>query len=44
MADADEDTIPRSANIGEDSDLTDETQDFRFLYTYVTHQFKPACG
>ena len=31
MADADEDVIPRSGNSGEDGDLTDETQDFRFL-------------
>lgn len=30
MADADEDVIPRGA-VGEDGDLTDETQDFRFL-------------
>jgi hypothetical protein len=30
MADADEDVIPRGAG-GEDGDLTDETQDFRFL-------------
>ena len=31
MADADEDTIPRGGASGEDGDLTDETQDFRFL-------------
>ena len=31
MADADEDIIPRGAASGEDGDLTDETQDFRFL-------------
>jgi tRNA-splicing endonuclease subunit Sen54 len=33
MADADEDVIPRSGASGEDADLTDETQDFRFLAT-----------
>ncbi|WPH04580.1 putative tRNA-splicing endonuclease subunit sen54 [Acrodontium crateriforme] len=31
MADADEDVIPRSGPMGEDTDLSDETQDFRFL-------------
>lgn len=31
MADADEDVIPRSGPVGEDVDLSDETQDFRFL-------------
>jgi len=31
MADADEDVIPRSGPAGEDVDLSDETQDFRFL-------------
>ncbi|KAK4494185.1 hypothetical protein PRZ48_014483 [Zasmidium cellare] len=31
MADADEDVIPRGPSKGEDVDLSDETQDFRFL-------------
>lgn len=31
MADADEDSVPRSAPLAEDIDLSDETQDFRFL-------------
>ena len=31
MADADEDIIPRGTASGEDGDLTDETQDFRFF-------------
>ncbi|KAF7186471.1 putative tRNA-splicing endonuclease subunit sen54 [Pseudocercospora fuligena] len=31
MADADEDVIPRGGTGGEDVDLSDETQDFRFL-------------
>lgn len=31
MADADEDIIPTSHASAEDGDLTDETQDFRFL-------------
>lgn len=32
MADADEDAIPRGGGLaGEDVDLSDETQDFRFL-------------
>jgi hypothetical protein len=34
MADADEDIIPRGAASGEDGDLTDETQDFRFLASF----------
>lgn len=33
MADADEDVIPRAGASGEDVDLSDETQDFRFLTT-----------
>ena len=33
MADADEDTIPRLGASTEDTDLTEETQDFRFLAT-----------
>ncbi|EME78403.1 uncharacterized protein MYCFIDRAFT_80820 [Pseudocercospora fijiensis CIRAD86] len=31
MADADEDVVPRGGTGGEDVDLSDETQDFRFL-------------
>ena len=31
MADADEDVIPSGGTAAEDTDLTDETQDFRFL-------------
>ena len=31
MADVDEDAIPRSNLAAEDVDLSDETQDFRFL-------------
>lgn len=31
MAGDDEDIIPRSTNLAEEGDLTDETQDFRFL-------------
>lgn len=31
MADADEDVIPRTGPSAEDIDLSDETQDFRFL-------------
>lgn len=31
MADADEDAMPRMGTGGEDTDLSDETQDFRFL-------------
>lgn len=31
MADADEDVMPRGASRGDDVDLSDETQDFRFL-------------
>ena len=31
MADADEDVIPRSGPSAEQVDLSDETQDFRFL-------------
>jgi hypothetical protein len=36
MADADEDFIPRGPDVG-DIDLSDETQDFRFLlnFSYV---------
>ena len=33
MADADEDEIPRPGLSGEETDLTEETQDFRFLST-----------
>lgn len=31
MADANEDVIARGGTLAEDADLTDETQDFRFL-------------
>jgi tRNA-splicing endonuclease subunit Sen54 len=31
MVDADEDAMPRMGTGGEDTDLSDETQDFRFL-------------
>lgn len=31
MADADEDVIPRTGPSTDDIDLSDETQDFRFL-------------
>lgn len=31
MADADEDVMPRGMSKGDDVDLSDETQDFRFL-------------
>lgn len=31
MADVDEDVIPRIGSGGQDTDLSDETQDFRFL-------------
>jgi len=31
MADADEDVIPRMGPSADDIDLSDETQDFRFL-------------
>lgn len=31
MADADEDVIPRSGPMAEEVDLSEETQDFRFL-------------
>lgn len=35
MADADEDTIPRNGpSVGEEVDLSDETQDFRFLANF----------
>lgn len=33
MADADEDVIPRGPEVG-DIDLSDETQDFRFLLSF----------
>jgi hypothetical protein len=33
MADADEDALPRGNTASEEPDLTDETQDFRFLAT-----------
>lgn len=37
MADVDEDVIPRGPGHEEDIDLSDETQDFRFLlaFSYV---------
>lgn len=37
MADVDEDVIPRGPGHKEDIDLSDETQDFRFLlaFSYV---------
>lgn len=38
MADADEDVMPRGAGGGEDLDLSDETQDFRFL-TSISYGF-----
>ncbi|GIZ41617.1 hypothetical protein CKM354_000491600 [Cercospora kikuchii] len=41
MADADEDAIPRGAGLsGEDIDLSDETQDFRFLSSISTGDAK----
>ena len=40
MADADEDVIPRAGAGGADEvDLTDETQDFRFLTTISYVEF-----
>jgi hypothetical protein len=38
MAEMDEDVIPRGPDVG-DIDLSDETQDFRFLlnFTFVTY-------
>lgn len=41
MADADEDIIPRNGPSAEDTDLSDETQDFRFLaaISYVPPPF-----
>src|SRR4051812_6680660 len=39
MADVDEDVIPRGPSHDDDIDLSDETQDFRFLlaFSYATH-------
>jgi len=34
MADVDEDVIPRGPDVG-DIDLSDETQDFRFLLNFT---------
>jgi hypothetical protein len=41
MADADEDAMPRGDRGSEESDLTEETQDFRFLASvpYVSPKF-----
>jgi len=35
MADMDEDVIPRGPSHEEDIDLSDETQDFRFLLAFA---------
>jgi hypothetical protein len=43
MAEMDEDVIPRGPDVG-DIDLSDETQDFRFLlnFTYVSLSSNPS--
>ncbi|GAB7362727.1 hypothetical protein MBLNU230_g3033t1 [Neophaeotheca triangularis] len=42
MADADEDTIPKNGpSVGEDIDLSDETQDFRFLANFSSSKDAP---